>query len=195
MVRALIADDHPLFREGLRALLAGRPAFEVVAVATTGAEAVAEAERTQPDVAVVDLRMPGGDGLSATTRIRQVSPGTRILVLTSFDGDREVADALAAGAHGYLVKSADPEEIAEGVTAVAAGAAVLSDAVLAALARRSSEPRVRPLPELTDRQRAKPQLRGPNRHGRATLSILDQELDQLLVPRQLSGTFGAHDNH
>jgi DNA-binding NarL/FixJ family response regulator len=152
MVRVLIADDHPLFREGLRALLAGRPTFEVVAVATTGAEAVAEAERTQPDVAVVDLRMPGGDGLSATARIREVSPGTRILMLTSFDGDREVADALAAGAHGYLVKSADPEEIAEGVTAVAAGAAVLSDAVLAALARRSSEPRVRPLPELIDRE-------------------------------------------
>jgi DNA-binding NarL/FixJ family response regulator len=152
MVRVLVADDHPLFREGLRALLDGRPAFDVVALVTTGAEAVAEAERTQPDVAVVDLRMPGGDGIAATAGIRKVSPATRILMLTSFDGDREVADALAAVAHGYLVKSASPEEIAEAVAALATGAAVLSDAVLAGLARRSAAPRARPFPELTDRE-------------------------------------------
>jgi DNA-binding NarL/FixJ family response regulator len=152
MIRVLVADDHPLFREGLRALLSGRTAFEVVAVASTGAEAVAEAEKTQPDVAIVDLRMPGGDGIAATAAIRRVSPGTRILMLTSFDGDREVSHALAAGAHGYLVKSADPEEIADAVTAIATGTAVLSDHVLAGLARRSTAPRVRPLPQLTDRE-------------------------------------------
>ncbi|MGY1602393.1 response regulator [Geodermatophilus sp. SYSU D00815] len=151
-VRVLLADDHPMFREGLRAMLQGRPAFDVVAVAGTGTEAVAAAEAAQPDVAVVDLRMPDGDGVAATGGIRRVSPATRVLVLTSFDGEREVADALAAGAHGYVLKSASPEEIADAVTAVASGTSVLSDTVLSAVARRSALPRARPFPELTDRE-------------------------------------------
>ena len=151
-LRVLIADDHPMFREGLRTMLEGRPAFDVVAVAGTGLEAVAAAERTQPDVAVLDLRMPDGDGVAATGGIRRVSPGTRVLLLTSFDGEREVADALTAGAHGYLVKSAAPSEIADAVVAVASGTSVLSDSVLAQVARRSAAPRSRPFPELTDRE-------------------------------------------
>ena len=151
-VRVLIADDHPMFREGLRAMLQGRPAFDVVAVAATGAEAVAAAERTRPDIAVLDLRMPDGDGVAATGGIRRASPGTRVLLLTSFDGEREVADALAAGAHGYLLKSAAPDEIADAVAAVASGASVLSDSVLAEVARRSAAPRSRPFSELTDRE-------------------------------------------
>ena len=151
-LRVLIADDHPMFREGLRTMLQGRPAFDVVAVAGTGTEAVAAAERTQPDVAVLDLRMPDGDGVAATAAIRRVSPVTRVLLLTSFDGEREVADALSAGAHGYLLKSAAPAEIADAVAAVAWGASVLPDAVLAQVARRSSAPRSRPFPELTDRE-------------------------------------------
>jgi DNA-binding NarL/FixJ family response regulator len=150
--RVLLADDHPMFREGLRAMLQGRSAFEVVAVAGTGAEAVAAAERVEPDVAVLDLRMPDGDGVAATAAIRKVSPATRVLVLTSFDGDGEVADALAAGAHGYVLKSAAPQEIADAVTAVASGASVLSDTVLAGVARRSAAPRSRPFLELTDRE-------------------------------------------
>lgn len=151
-IRVLVADDHPMFREGLRAMLASRAAFDVVAVAATGAESVEEAERTQPDVAVVDLRMPEGDGIAAVRGIRRVSPATRVLILTSFDGDREVGDALAAGAHGYLLKSASPDEIADAVASIAAGSAVVSDSVLADLARRSAAPRLRPLPELTDRE-------------------------------------------
>ncbi|MGY1618141.1 response regulator [Geodermatophilus sp. SYSU D00691] len=151
-VRVLLADDHPMFREGLRAMLHGRTPFDVVAVAGTGEEAIAAAERAQPDVAVVDLRMPDGDGVVATSGIRRVSPRTRVLVLTSFDGEREVSDALAAGAHGYVLKSASPEEIADAVTAVASGTSVLSDAVLAEVARRSARPRSRPFPELTDRE-------------------------------------------
>ncbi|SNS10738.1 two component transcriptional regulator, LuxR family [Geodermatophilus saharensis] len=150
--RVLLADDHPMFREGLRAMLDGRPAFAVVAVAASGEQAVAAAERERPDVAVLELRMPGGDGVAATAGIRRVSPDTRVLVLTSFDGDREVADALAAGAHGYLLKSAAPSEIADAVAAVASGASVLSDTVLATIARRSAVPRSRPFPQLTDRE-------------------------------------------
>ena len=150
--RVLVADDHPMFREGLAAMLESRPGVSVVAVAATGDEAVAAAERERPDVAVLDLRMPGGDGMAATTGIRRVSPATRVLVLTSFDGDREVADALAAGAHGYLLKSAAPGEIADAVAAVASGASVLSDAVLAAVTRRSVQSRRRPFPQLTERE-------------------------------------------
>lgn len=151
-LRVLIADDHPMFREGLRTMLEGRPTFSVVAVVGTGSEAVAAAERTQPDVAVLDMRMPDGDGVAATAGIRRVSPRTRMLLLTSFDGEREVTDALAAGAHGYLLKSAAPPEIADAVVAVASGASVLSDSVLADVARRSAAPRSRPFPELTDRE-------------------------------------------
>ncbi len=151
-LRVLIADDHPMFREGLQTMLHGRPIFDVVAAVGTGTEAVAAAERTQPDVAVLDLRMPDGDGVAATGGILRVSPGTRVLLLTSFDGERQVADALAAGAHGYLLKSAAPAEIADAVVAVASGTSVLSDSVLAQVARRSAAPRARPFPELTDRE-------------------------------------------
>lgn len=133
-VRVLIADDHPMFREGLRAMLAGRDGFDVVAVVGSGREAVTAAEQLCPDVAVLDLRMPDGDGITATAGIRQVSPTTRVLVLTSFEGQAEIAGALAAGARGYLLKSADPDEIAQAVLTVATGAAVLSDHVLGDLA-------------------------------------------------------------
>lgn len=115
--RVLIADDHPMFRDGLAAMLDGQPDMTVVATVGTGREAIAEAEALQPDVAVLDLRMPDGDGIAAAAAIRASSPATRILVLTSLDGSREVAAALNAGAHGYLVKSAAPDEIAHAVRA------------------------------------------------------------------------------
>ncbi len=151
-VRVLVADDQPMFREGLKALLDARPDVSVVAVASTGDEAVAAAGREQPDVAVVDLHMPDGDGVAATRGIRRVSPGTRVLVLTSSDREHEVADALAAGASGHLLRSAAPDEIADAVTAIASGAPVRGDGVPHAVARRSAAPRPRPFPELTDRE-------------------------------------------
>lgn len=151
-IRVLLADDHPMFREGLRAMLNGRAAFDVVAVASGGREAVELTERYDPDIAVLDLRMPDGDGVAATTGIRRARPTTRILILSSFDGEREVADALAAGANGYVLKSAPPDEIADAIASVASGASVLSDTVLAEIARRSAAPRLRPFTELTDRE-------------------------------------------
>ncbi len=93
-VRVLIADDHPMFREGLRAMLAGRDGFDVVAVVGSGREASPLLSSFGPDVAVLDLRMPDGDGITATAGIRQVSPTTRVLVLTSFEGQAEIAGAL-----------------------------------------------------------------------------------------------------
>lgn len=129
-VRVLLADDHPMFREGLRTMLAGRQDFEVVAAVGSGAEAVALAEQLRPDVAVLDLRMPDGDGTRATAQIRAAVPETRVLVLSTFEGQTEVAGALAAGAHGYLLKSAHPDEIAQAILTVAAGSSVLSDHIL-----------------------------------------------------------------
>jgi DNA-binding NarL/FixJ family response regulator len=129
-VRVLVADDHPMFREGLRAMLAGRPDFDVVAAVGSGAEAVALTQQLRPNVAVLDLRMPDGDGIAATAQIRAEVPETRVLVLSSFEGQAEVAGALAAGAHGYLLKSAHPDEIAQAILTIAAGSSVLSDHVL-----------------------------------------------------------------
>lgn len=96
--------------------------------------------------------MPDGDGVAATTAIHRACPGTRILILSSYDGEREVADALAAGANGYVLKAAAPDEIADAISAVASGTSVLSDAILAEIAHRSSTPRSRPFHELTDRE-------------------------------------------
>ena len=149
-MNVLIAEDHPMFREGLRALLSGREDVTTVRVASTGSEALAAADDECPDVAVVDLRMPSGDGVWLTRQLRDHHPSVRVLVLTSSTEDAAVHDALAAGAKGYLLKSADPSEIAEAVAAVGAGAAVLSDELLVRLA--DGRRRGRPFPQLTDRE-------------------------------------------
>lgn len=148
-MNVLIAEDHPMFRDGLRALLADRAGVTSVRTTATGEEALEAAEEQCPDVAVVDLRMPSGDGVWLTRQLRSRFPSVRVLVLTSSADDVAVHDALAAGANGYLLKSADPDEIAEAVTAVAAGASVLSDEVLAMMA---APRRRRAFAQLTDRE-------------------------------------------
>jgi DNA-binding NarL/FixJ family response regulator len=151
-LRVLVADDHPMFREGLAAMLEAQTDMTVVACVGTGHEAQEAARTLQPDIAVLDLRMPDGDGVSTSAAIRRTNPSTRILVLTSFDATDDVAAALTAGAHGYLTKSSAPDEIAQAVRAVASGTAVLADDVLAGLARTASTSTRRVFPELTDRE-------------------------------------------
>jgi DNA-binding NarL/FixJ family response regulator len=155
-VRVVVAEDHPMFREGLRALLDAHDGIEVVGAVAGGRAAVSAVVELGADVVVLDLSMPDGDGLEAASALHRVSPKTRVLVLTSSDSEREVSGALAAGAHGYLLKSAEPREIVDAVVAVASGSAVLSDEVLALVARRASGPAglrgSRPFPELTDRE-------------------------------------------
>jgi DNA-binding NarL/FixJ family response regulator len=107
----LIADDHPVFRKGLRALLASMPGVELVGEATNGAEAVQRAEQLQPDVILMDLQMPGGGGLAAIRQIVQTSPHIRILVVTMFQDDDSVFAALRAGARGYVLKDMEDEDI------------------------------------------------------------------------------------
>ncbi|MEU3600653.1 response regulator transcription factor [Streptomyces sp. NPDC006798] len=128
-MRVLVADDEAMIRAGVRAVLAADPGIEVVAEAADGRTAVALALRHRPDVALLDIRMPGLDGLRAAEELRRAAPGVALIVLTTFSEDEYIARALAAGASGFLLKSGDPRELLTGVRAVAEGAAFLSPAV------------------------------------------------------------------
>ena len=113
MIRVLIVDDHALARSGLSAMLGVQPDIEVVGTAGDGVEAVSEALRLRPDVVLMDIRMPKLDGIEATRRIRAAADGPAVLVLTTFDLDQYVYEALRAGAGGFLLKDAPPGQLAE----------------------------------------------------------------------------------
>ena len=125
-VRVLICDDQPLVRAGVRTLLGTQPDIEVVGEADDGAAAVAAAARLRPDVVLMDVRMPGTDGIAATDRIARGDGSPSVLVLTTYDQDEYVFDALAAGASGFLLKDARPEDLISGIRSVAAGDALLA---------------------------------------------------------------------
>jgi DNA-binding NarL/FixJ family response regulator len=154
-IRVLIADDHPLVRDGLKAALASLPDVEVVAEAATGQAAVREALLHRPDVVVMDLQMPDTNGVEATRELRRALPSAAVLVLTMFDDDDSVFAAMRAGARGYVLKGAEQQEIARAITAVAAGEAIFGPAVATrVLAYFTSPPRAAtPFPELTARER------------------------------------------
>ncbi|MFI7068284.1 response regulator [Kribbella sp. NPDC050124] len=155
LIRVVLADDHPVVRAGLSALLTSLPGIEVVGVAATGREAIREVITTQPDVAVLDLQMPDLDGFAATRELARSAPDVAVLVLTMFEDDDSVFAAMRAGARGYLVKGAEQEEIARAIRAVAAGEAIFGPGV----ARRvlsffsAPPPAADPFPELTTRER------------------------------------------
>ncbi|MCW2637497.1 MAG: DNA-binding response regulator [Blastococcus sp.] len=129
VVRILVADDHPLYRRGLTTLLSAQENWEVVGEEADGIGAVTAAHAQQPDVVVMDLRMPGIDGIEATRRIVSTSPHVAVLVLTMYDDDGSVFSAMRAGARGYLLKGADQAEILRAVAAVAGGEAIFGAAV------------------------------------------------------------------
>jgi DNA-binding NarL/FixJ family response regulator len=155
-IRVLVADDHPVFRFGLKALLANAPEMEVVGEASDGEQALALAASLQPDVIIMDLNMPGVHGLEATRRILQTSPHIGILVITMFDDDSIFA-AMRAGARGYLLKGAEPEETLRAIRAVASGEAIFSPTiarrVIDFFARRQPNTPALIFPELTERER------------------------------------------
>ncbi len=130
-VRVLIADDHPMVRSGLRQMLESAGDIEVVAEATTGTEAVRAASRHLPDVVLMDLRMPDGDGVAATAEIRRRHPGVHVLVVTTYDTDADILAAVGAGAIGYLLKDARREELYNAVRAAARGETTLAPQVAA----------------------------------------------------------------
>lgn len=156
-IRVLLADDHPLYRSGLRVLLDTQPDTEVVGEAATGEEATALAAELSPDVIVMDLSMPGGGGLSAIRAITVRQPDARVLALTMLDDGASVTAAIRAGAHGYLVKGAAGDEALHAIRAVAAGQHVFDARVAPALlgVARDAPGRggVDAFPELTERER------------------------------------------
>ena len=129
MITILIVDDHPVVRDGLRGIFTGDERFEVVGEAANGAEAIAVAEARQPDVVLMDLRMPEVDGVTAITELARRGVAARVLVLTTYDTDSDVLPAIEAGATGYLLKDAPREELFRAVEAAARGQSVLSPAV------------------------------------------------------------------
>ena len=139
MIRILLADDHPVVRDGLAAMLATQPDFEVVGEAGTGAEAVAEAARLRPDVVLMDLEMPVLDGIEAIRRLREADPTVQVVVLTAFDTDERIVGALQAGAQGYLLKGAPRAEIFDAIRTVTAGGALLQPVVASKLLRQVRE--------------------------------------------------------
>jgi len=156
-LRVLIADDHPLFRDGLRTLLSAMPETEVVGEVATGEEAIAQATTLQPDVILMDLHMPGLNGIEATRAILHTSPHIGILVLTMFEDDDSVFAAMRAGARGYLLKGADQAEIARALTVVSHGEAIFSPAIARRLtqyfATLGNISLPQSFPELTERER------------------------------------------
>ena len=155
-IRVLVADDQSMVRAGFRMLLSGQEDLEVVAEASNGLEAVDKAQRFDPDVVLMDIRMPELDGLEATRRILAADRGTRVLVLTTFDLDEYIYEALTAGASGFVLKDDPPEQLIGAIRTVAAGDALLSPAVTKRVIERFTR-LSRPTPpsgleELTARQ-------------------------------------------
>ena len=129
MIRVVVADDQEMVRAGFRLLLERVEDIEVVAEAEDGAQAVSEAARLRPDIVLMDIRMPGLDGLAATEQVLAQTPGTRVIVLTTFDVDEYVFSALRIGASGFLLKSSPTERLVRAIRLVAAGDAMLDPAV------------------------------------------------------------------
>ncbi|RKT55234.1 LuxR family two component transcriptional regulator [Saccharothrix australiensis] len=140
MIRVLVADDHPVVRHGLRGMIEAEDDLEVVGEAASGAEAVAVVDARAPDVVLMDLRMPDGDGLWATGRVRTGHPACRVLVLTTYDTDTDITRAIEAGASGYLLKDCSQGELVDAVRAVHAGHTPLTPSVATALANRMRTP-------------------------------------------------------
>jgi DNA-binding NarL/FixJ family response regulator len=153
-IRILLADDHPVVRDGLTAILSTQPDFEIAGQAANGAEAVHQAARLNPDVILLDLEMPDLDGVEALRQIRAARPDARVIVFTAFDTDERIVAAVQAGAQGYLLKGAPRDELFKAIRVVSAGGSLLQPVVASKLlnhvrARTDDEPK---LESLTDRE-------------------------------------------
>ena len=186
-VRTLIADDHPVFRGGLRTLLAADEMVEIVGEATNGTEAVALAEELQPDVVVMDLQMPELNGIEATRQIVARSPHVGVLVLTMFEDDDSVFAAMRAGARGYLLKGAGPGEITRAIRAVGSGEAIFGPDVARRVMDYFTTPRpelaAMAFPELTDREREVLELIAQGRNNAVDRPSLRAEPEDDPQPR------------
>jgi DNA-binding NarL/FixJ family response regulator len=157
VIRVLIADDHILFRDGLRALLDSAPDLEFVGEATNGDEVIRLAASLQPDIVLMDIQMPGPNGIEATRQVVNASPHVKIVIVTMFEDDRSVFAAMRAGARGYILKGAKHHEMLRAIRAVANGEAIFSPGIATRLVqyfdsvRPTAPPRL--FPELSERER------------------------------------------
>lgn len=183
MISLLVADDHPVFSSGLRAVFDAEHDITVVAVVGTGRMAVEAARQHRPDVAVLDIAMPDGDGLSVCAALRAAGLATRALMLTMYDDDENVLAALRAGAHGYTLKGAGPDELVAAVRAVARGEALFGAGIAARMLEvfgRSAT--TTPFPQLTEREAE-------------VLALMAAGLDNAVVARRLGVSPKTVRNH
>lgn len=185
-IRVLLADDSLPFRQGLVNLLLSVDKIEIVGEAENGNEAIKLAEKLQPDVILMDLQMPGENGIEATKRILQTSPHMRVLVLTMFEDDASVFSALQAGAYGYLLKGALKSEIVRAIQSVIAGEAIFGPAIAKRImqyfSKTNNSPRRQAFPELTERERE-------------ILSLVSQHLTNPEIAQRLSLSQKTVRNH
>jgi DNA-binding NarL/FixJ family response regulator len=183
VIRLILADDHPMFVSGLRAVLDAEPDMTVLAVAATGAQALRAAAEHRPQVAILDVNMPDGDGLTVTTGMRAAGLPTRALILTMYDDDENVLAALRAGAYGYALKDASGQEIVAAVRAVARGEAVFGAGVAAQLLQHFARTAAAvPFPQLTEREHE-------------VLHLLAQGMDNTGIARRLGVAGKTVRNH
>jgi DNA-binding NarL/FixJ family response regulator len=189
-LRVLVADDHPVFRQGLRSAIDAGDGFEVVGEAETGAEAIERALELQPDVVVMDLQMPERNGVEATRAIVSQSPHVGVLVLTMYEDDDSVFAAMRAGARGYLLKGSDHDEIVRAIRAVSSGEAIFGPAIatrLMAYFSASAGGPAQAFPELTPREREVLELIA---QGRSNATIAQElVLSQKTVRNHVSNIF------
>jgi len=180
-IRILIADDHTLFRDGLAALFASLADTEVAGAAASGEEAIALAEKLQPDVVLMDIQMPGLNGIEAARRITRASPHIGVVMVTMFEDDESVFAAMRAGARGYILKGAEQEEMLRAVRAAARGEALFGPSIAARLTRffAAPHPSAAPdlFPDLTDREREVLDLIAQGRNNEAIA-------DELVISRK-----------
>lgn len=190
-IRILVVDDQPLFREGLATLLSTMDDFEVVATADDGAHALRLATQHQPEVVLMDLRMPVLDGVAATRRLRVEVPNARVVVLTTFDDDESILEAVRAGALGYLLKDTPSEELATAVRRAAQGESILSPRVATRLLRHVAH---HPLPSPVPTRDARI-LSELTAREREILTLLSRGASNKDMARSLNLTEGTVKNH